>query len=187
MTSGGRHAYNHFGVERGFYPVSRLVFMAAFLAIASAAPAGAQELGLWQRHIGEGVAYGEPRNAEALSVTDPVAALPIAPRLVARAAAPVVRAPALAKPVEPQPVLSSVPADRMDTYNPDLPLPHPDLDGFGPARRVSTAPRPYLRGDDQGAVFGLTVPLSPNRVPLTAKTTRSGAAGSAFGGGFGNR
>ena len=167
MTSGGRHAYNHVGVE-GVFPLKRTVFVAFLLAIASVAPAGAQELGLWQNRVGEGVAYGEPRNIDGLAATDPVAALPIAPRPSARAAAPVAaapvaRTPALATPVEPQPLVAPAPLDRMNTYNPDLPLPHPDLEGFGPARRVSTSPRPYLRGDDHGAVFGVTVPFAPNR------------------------
>jgi hypothetical protein len=171
----------------------RDVLAAAFLALVSVAPsAGAQELGLWQSRVGEGVAYGEPRAGEALVATDPVAA--IAPSPAVRATAPAAPAgaapaPAIAKAIEaPAPVVAvPVVIDRMNTYNPDLPLPHPDLQGFGPAKRVSTSPRPYLKGDDHGAVFGVTVPLGANRVPIATKATRSGGGPGPAEGGFGNR
>lgn len=194
MASGGRHAYSYFGVGRGF-SLNKAVFMAAFLAVATAAPVGAQELGLWQNRIGEGIAYGEPRQIEGLSATDPVAALPIAPRPPARAAAAVAPKPTVA-PVAAKPAvkLPEVPAPApvvtdlmLQGYNPDLPLPHPDIEGIGPGRRLSASPRPYVRGGDDGAVFGLTMPIAANRIPITSKNTRYGVGTGSPDIGFGNR
>lgn len=180
--------------SEGDFRLKKAVFVAAFLAIATAVPAGAQELGLWQNRIGEGIAYGEPRQVESLAATDPVAALPISPRPPARAAARVAApaaptpTPAAAKAPQPAVAPPAVVSDlMMQGYNPDLPLPHPDLEGVGPGRRVSTSPRPYIRGDEHGAVFGLTMPLGANRIPLASKNTRYGVGGGSAEIGFGSR
>ena len=183
----------------------RSTLLAAFLATAGAAPAfsmeaGAQVLGLWHDRIGEGVAYGEPPVAGALLVVNPVAAVPgsrrPAPHVVAPVASPLaapVAAVAAARPaalktvenrsneaVKPPPV-----ADLMaPRYNPDVPLPHPDLEGYSaPAARL-TRPQPYLRGSDHGAILGLRVPLSAARGSVTTNPTRSSSSLPGLDGGF---
>ena len=163
--------------------------------------AGAQVLGLWHDRIGEGVAYGEPPVAGALLVVDPVAAVPVsrrpAPPVVAPVASPLaapVAAVAAARPaalktvenrssneaVKPPPV-----ADLMaPRYNPDVPLPHPDLEGYSaPAARL-TRPQPYVRGSDHGAILGLRVPLSAARGSVTTNPTRSSSSLPGLDGGF---
>jgi hypothetical protein len=169
--------------------------------MATAAPAfsaerGVQALGLWQDRIGEGVAYGEPAAAGVLQIVDPVAAVPVAapavsPRPAARAVAPATPAPrpTALKPVENQasrevlapPPLTNLMAPR---YDADVPMPHPDLEGYAaPAAQLNRA-QPYFRGSDQGAVLGVRVPLAANRVPITSKPTRSSGGLNGLDGGF---
>jgi hypothetical protein len=171
----------------------RSTLLAAFLATASAVPAlsmepGAQVLGLWHDRVGEGVAYGEPPAAGVLLVVDPVAAVPVSRRPAPRAAVPVAAAhPAALKPAEHQslnegvkpPPVSDLMAPR---YNPDVPMPHPDLEGYSaPASRLNR-PQPYVRGTDHGAVLGLRVPL--NRASVPSSPTRSSGSLPGLDGGF---
>ena len=161
--------------------------------------AGFQPLGLWQERIGEGVAYGEPPAAGSLLVVDPVAAVPVSRRPAPRPAAPV--ATPVAAPVPaPRPVALKPEAKQSlneavkvppvvdlmaPRYDAEVPMPHPDLEGYAaPAARLNR-PQPYVRGTDHGAVLGVRVPLSANRASGTTSSTRSSGALNGLDGGFG--
>ena len=179
----------------------RSTLLAALLAVTTAAPAfsseaGFQPLGLWQEHIGEGVTYGEPPAAGSLLVVDPVAAVPVsrrpAPRPVATTvAAPVaVPRPVALKPEAKQSLNEAVKAppvvDLMARrYDAEVPMPHPDLEGYAAPSARLNRPQPYVRGTDHGAVLGVRVPLSANRAPATTNSTRSSGALNGLDGGFG--
>jgi hypothetical protein len=169
----------------------RSTFLAALLVTATAAPAlaveaPAQLLGLWQDRIGVGVAYGDPPIARNLQFVDPVAAAPLSRRPATRAVQP-----AASKPLENQSLNETVkppPVDLMaPRYSADVPLPHPDLEGYAaPASRLNR-PQPYVRGSDQGAILGIRVPLSASRAPAASQpnpTSRSSGSLSGLDGGF---
>jgi hypothetical protein len=170
------------------------MFLAAFLAAAFSAPAfsaeaGAQLLGLWQDRIGDGVAYGEPTANGVLTVVDPVASLPVSRRPAPRAMTPSSR-PAALQSGDPQssPEAATLPpvGDLMaPRFNPDVPLPHPDLQGYAAPAAKLTRAQPYVRGSDQGAVLGLRVPLSPARGSASSMPTTSSGSLRGLDGGFG--
>ena len=86
---------------------------------------------------------------------------------------------------------ASEPAQPIDLmqrpYDPDVPLPHPSLQGYqAPAPRL-TKPQPFVRGEDHGGVFGLRVPFGADRVPITTKHTRSSGSLSSPDAGIGGR
>jgi hypothetical protein len=152
----------------------RSTFLAALLVTATAAPAlaveaPAQLLGLWQDRIGVGVAYGDPPIARNLQFVDPVASKPLENQ-------------SLNETVKPPPVDLMAPR-----YSADVPLPHPDLEGYAaPASRLNR-PQPYVRGSDQGAILGIRVPLSASRAPAASQpnpTSRSSGSLSGLDGGF---
>lgn len=174
--------------------MSRMVFLAGLLAVTCVAPVGAQDLGLWQDRVGEGITYGEPATAGPLSAVDPVRALPA---VLPPAAARPVRLPASATPVAVKPAgnnaLAAATTDGpvgnflARPRDPDAPLPHPDIEGMQGQRRGWAGPHPYARGGQGGGSFGLSVPLPAERVSITTKNTRSGNVGNAPESGFGSR
>jgi hypothetical protein len=145
-----------------------VVFTASGLSSAQA-----QSLGVWQPFADRRGGTGEPTlDAPIIVPADPVGALPLVIKPRHSTQFPVAR---FAVKSGGMPDLSIQPTATGDLmrrdYDPDVPLPHPDLAEMAPSGLRSESPRPYVhvQREERGGVFGLngvvglTVPFPTSR------------------------
>lgn len=143
------------------------VFAASGLSMAQA-----QGLGVWQPFADRRGGAGEPTLGASIVPADPVGALPLVVKPRHFTQFPVARF-AVKSGGMPDLSVQPVPAGdlmRRD-YDPDVPLPHPDLAEMAPSELRSESPRPYVhvQREEHGGVFGLngvvglTVPFPTSR------------------------
>jgi hypothetical protein len=149
-----------------------LVGLWAFFAASGLSPARAQGLGVWQPSFDRRGATGAPTLGAPIVPADPVGALPLVVKSQHLARSPAAK---LAVKSGEMSELSIQPAPMGDLmrrdYNPDVPLPHPDLVEMTPAELRSESPRPYVhvQREEHGGVLGLngvvglTVPFPTSR------------------------
>jgi hypothetical protein len=156
--------------------ISRIVVFAGLWALFAASGVAAQApgLGVWQPSVDGRPAAGGPVLTTPIVPADPVGTLPpvVKPQHFARYSIDKFTAKSgetAALPTRPAPIADLMRRD----YDPDVPLPHPDLAEMAPPDSRSEGPRPYLhvqREEHGGGVLGLngvvglTVPFPTSRV-----------------------
>jgi len=154
--------------------IRRIVVFAGLWAAfaASGLSAQAQGLGVWQPSVDGRGTSGEPVWDASIVPADPVRALPtvVKPQPSTRfsIARPAIKSGEMAGlPVRPAPAGDLMRRD----YDPNVPLPHPDLAEMAPSKSRSESPRPYVhvQREEHGGVLGLngvlglTVPFPTSR------------------------
>jgi hypothetical protein len=154
--------------------IGRIVVFAGLWAVFAAfgLSAQAQGLGVWQPSV-DGAAANGPALDAPIVPADPVGTLPAIVKPQHSARPPSAKFIVKSGEMSAVPVPSAPKGDLMRRdYDPDVPLPHPDLAEMVPPAPRSEDPRPYLhvQREEHGGVLGLngvvglTVPFPTSRV-----------------------
>jgi hypothetical protein len=144
----------------------------AVFAASGLSSAQAQGLGVWQPFADRGGGMGEPTLDALIVPADPVGALPLVVKPRHFTQFPVARFAVKSGGMPDLSIQPAPPADLMRRdYDPDVPLPHPDLAEMAPPELRSESPRPYVhvQREERGGVLGLngvvglTVPFPTSR------------------------